>query len=174
MNTASAILSDCRRYRYYLQRSWHPDRPRLCFIMLNPSTADETLNDATIRVCMGRAASMGRGGVDIVNLFALRSTDPRGLYPLDVLPVSEPGDPYKNDRIIECVVKQASGVICAWGKHGAHLHRDRIVLQRLRELGVSPSALKVNLDGSPAHPLRIPYSRHPVPYTYERRIYDPA
>ena len=174
MNTASAILSECRRYRYYLQRSWHPTRGRLVFIMLNPSTADETTNDATIRVCMGRAAAMGLGGVDVVNLFALRSRDPEALYTYECMPVSEPGDPYKNDGIIERVARHASMVICAWGKHGEHLHRGRIVLQRLRELGVSTHALKVNLDGSPAHPLRIPYSRSPTPYCPERRTYDPA
>ena len=172
MNPASAILSDCRRYRYYLQRSWHETRPRLCFIMLNPSTADETHNDATIKSCMGRGAAMGFGGIDIVNLFALRSTNPKGLYPLDVLPVSEPGIPWKNDGIIERVTQAAGTVICAWGKHGQHLHRDRIVLQRLRALGVSTWALKLNSDGSPGHPLYIPYTRKPIPFLHDRSPHE--
>lgn len=107
---------------------------------------------------------MGLGGLDVVNLFALRSTDPKALYGYDVLPVSEPGAPYKNDAIIEKVVRRAGMVICAWGKHGAHLYRDTIILQRLREWGVVPHALKVNLDGSPAHPLRIAYSVTPFQY----------
>lgn len=162
--TSGAILSDCGRYRYYLQRTWHVGRPRLVFVMLNPSTADARDDDATIRVCAGRAASTSYGGIDVVNLFALRSTDPKALYAYEGQPISEPGFPYKNDAIIEKVAKNAGLVICAWGKHGAHLHRDKIVLQRLKEWGVVPHALKLNHDGSPAHPLRIGYDKKPFQF----------
>lgn len=165
MNTSGAILSDCGRYRYYLQRTWDGALPRLCFVMLNPSTADATVDDATIRVCRGRAAKMGMGGLDVVNLFALRSTDPEALYRAEAhSPISEPGAEEKNDAVIEKVVKRASGVICAWGKHGALLHRGKIVLARFKEWGIKPCALKLNSDGSPAHPLRIGYDKQPFPF----------
>ena len=44
--------------------------------MLNPSTADGETDDATIRVCRGRALRMGYGGIIVVNLFAYRATSP--------------------------------------------------------------------------------------------------
>jgi hypothetical protein len=132
--------------------------------MLNPSTADALDDDATIRVCGGRAATMGMGGIDVVNLFALRSTDPKALYTYAGYPISEPGAPYKNDAIIEKVARRAGMVICAWGKHGAHLHRDKLVLERFKEWGVVPHALKLNGDGSPAHPLRIGYDQKPFQF----------
>jgi hypothetical protein len=139
--------------------------------MLNPSTADAIEDDATIRVCAGRAASMGLGGIDVVNLFALRSTDPKALYSASH-PISAPDKPYMNDGLIERVVKQAKLVICAWGAHGRHLQRDKIVLGWLNEWGVVPHALKVNADGSPAHPLRIGYDVKP--FKYERRFREPV
>jgi hypothetical protein len=160
MSLGGAILSDCGQYRYYLQRTWHDGQPRLCYIMLNPSTADATVNDATIRVCTGRAAGMGYGGIDVVNLFGWRATDPGMLYMVN-WPVSEVTAPFKNDEIIARVVKRAGMVICAWGRHGGYMDRGSIVLRQLRAWGVVPHALRVNKDGSPAHPLRIPYTEHP-------------
>lgn len=132
--------------------------------MLNPSTADASVDDATIRICRGRAAKMGMGGIDVVNLFALRATHPEALYFPNTEPISEPGSPDKNDALLAKVVSKAGLVICAWGKHGAHLNRATIVLARLKEWGIASHALKVNLDGSPAHPLRIGYDQQPFPF----------
>jgi hypothetical protein len=160
---ASALLSPCRKYRYYLQRTWVERAPRLCFIMLNPSTADETVDDATIIRCRARAMQMGMGGLDVVNLFALRATDPMELYDFFAHPVSEPGDPWANDRVLLKIAGLASMVICAWGRHGAHLDRGRIVMNSLRERGVVPHALRINKDGSPGHPLYIALKHRPFP-----------
>lgn len=164
MTPTGAILSPCRRYRYYLQRTWDEAKPRLCWIMLNPSMADEIANDATIRICMGRATLEGYGGIDVVNLFALRSTDPSALYDLFQNPISEPEQPGLNDEVIRRVALKAKDVICAWGTHGNHLERGRIIRDRLTIWGAVPTALKINKDGTPAHPLRIPYSTKPIPY----------
>lgn len=162
----SALLSPDRRYRYYLHRVWDSYEARMVWIMLNPSTADEHANDATIRVCMGRASLMGYGGIAVVNLFALRSTDPQGLYDLFANPVSDPAAPNYNDEVIRQVVtaNPQDLVVCAWGKHGAHLERGRIIRDKLHEWGVVPKALRFNKDGTPAHPLRIPYDVQPVNY----------
>lgn len=162
MNASSAILSDCGQYRYHLQRTLYEGGRRLCYIMLNPSTADALVNDATIRICMGRAIRMGYSGIDVVNLFALRSTDPDALYARsEMCAISEPSAPLRNDTIIGIVATRCETVICAWGNHGALHDRGKIVLMRLRDLGVKPMALRLNHDGSPAHPLRISYNMKP-------------
>jgi hypothetical protein len=163
MIPASAILSPCRKYRYYLQRTWVENAPRLGLIMLNPSTADETVDDPTIMRCRARAMQMGMGGLDVVNLFALRATDPMELYDFFAMPVSHPLVPYENDHIILKTAALASMVICAWGRHGAHVDRGRIVMNSLRERGVVPHALRINKDGSPGHPLYIALKHRPFP-----------
>ena len=48
-----AAISPCGRYRYALWRKWSDMGPLATFLMLNPSTADASENDATIRKCIG-------------------------------------------------------------------------------------------------------------------------
>ena len=71
-----AVFSPCRTYRYALSRVWAADKPYALFIGLNPSTADETLDDPTIRRCIDFAKRWGYGGLVMANLFAYRATDP--------------------------------------------------------------------------------------------------
>lgn len=89
----------------------------------------------------------------ILNAFAYRSTDPGALYGLD-----DPIGSY-NDQAIQLMVQDAALVICGWGAHGKHLKRGEQVLSLLRESGVTPMALRLNKDGSPGHPLYIPYDQ---------------
>ena len=49
---SAAVLSPCGRYRYTLERAWAPNPRYLMWVMLNPSTADATQDDATIRRCI--------------------------------------------------------------------------------------------------------------------------
>jgi hypothetical protein len=77
-----ATFSPCARYRYRLWRDWDATKPALTFVMLNPSTADEVTNDATIERCQRRAIEGGFGRLNVVNIFAYRSTDPDVLYSL--------------------------------------------------------------------------------------------
>jgi hypothetical protein len=163
MISASAILSPCRKWRYYLQRTWVENAPRLGLIMLNPSTADEATDDPTIVRVRARAMQMGMGGLDVVNLFALRATDPMELYDFFADPISDPRFPTANDDAIMDVAVRVNLVICAWGKHGAHLGRGRIVLEKLRSWRVDHHALRINKDGSPGHPLYIALKHRPFP-----------
>ena len=71
-----AELSQCKNYRYALWRRWS-EAPAVLFVMLNPSTADESQDDATIRRCIAFAQQWGHGGIIVANLFALRSPYPR-------------------------------------------------------------------------------------------------
>jgi len=155
---SGAVFSPCGQYRYLLWRVWDAALPLLLWIMLNPSTADAEVDDATIRVCKGRAIRLGYGGIVVANLFALRATNPAKLY-AHMSPVSAADDLGSNDGYIYQALRQTQLTICAWGTHGSYMGRgpDMIAWLRTREIG--PMALKLNADGSPAHPLRIPYSQ---------------
>ena len=110
-----AVFSDCGRYRYSLSRQWvFPQNraPRtVTFIMLNPSTADETKDDPTIRRCVGFAQAWGFERLEIVNLFAWRSP-----YPDDLLKSPEPVG-HANDVAIKIAAGNGEIVIGAWGSH---------------------------------------------------------
>jgi hypothetical protein len=69
--TKGAVLSDCRRYRYRLWRCWGDGNHRVAFVGINPSTADEVDDDATIRKCVGFAKRWGFSALDMVNLFII-------------------------------------------------------------------------------------------------------
>ena len=75
-----AILSEDRKYRYVLSRIWDKSKPIVMIIGLNPSTADETEDDRTIRRCIKFADSWGYGGVYMLNLFAFRATKPTDMF----------------------------------------------------------------------------------------------
>lgn len=75
----TAKLSDCRTYRYELWRTWDESKPYAMFIGLNPSTADETEDDPTIRRCINFAKTWGYGGLCMTNLFAYRATQPEDM-----------------------------------------------------------------------------------------------
>lgn len=147
--SAGALFSDCEDYRYALWRIWDTKLPLVAFIMLNPSTATETVLDPTVRRCVSYAKDWEMGGLFVGNIFALRSTDPKALYDVDN-PIGE-----ENDEQLKKIIKTCDKVICAWGTHGAFLGRGQQVLDLIRQQK-EPMALKLNADGSPAHPLYQP------------------
>jgi hypothetical protein len=75
----SADFSKCGKYRYCLSRIWDKDKPKVLFVMLNPSTADSEKDDPTIRRCVNYAKQWGFGSLYVVNLFAFRATNPEQL-----------------------------------------------------------------------------------------------
>jgi hypothetical protein len=155
----SAILSDCGRYRYELRRTWGDGGP-VNFIMLNPSTADDTADDPTIRKCVGFARRWGFGGIIVTNLFAWRSTDPKG-----VGTKPEHGGP-ENLWHVVAAAREARRVVCAWGaqpKVGACVLFTMTVL---REAGITPYRIgPPTKDGHPSHPLMLAYSRPLEPFS---------
>jgi len=146
----TAVFSPCRRYRYELWRKWS-DAPACVFIGLNPSTADETQDDPTIRRCIAFARSWGHGALGMFNLFAFRATDPK-----EMLSTEDPVGP-DNDRVLSSLPSAASMIVAAWGTHGAHLSRDKTVLSLLPKL----HALRLTKDGHPSHPLYLPSNLTP-------------
>lgn len=153
-----AVFSPCDRYRYRLWRYWDRAKKPLCFLMLNPSTADDLENDPTVERCQRRAMMMGFGGLEVVNIFAYRSTDPSAL--------SAVGDPVgpENDVAILGACRLAGMVVCAWGEHGKLGDRSGKVLELLAREGIPLHALVVNSSGEPKHPLYVSYDIRPTPF----------
>jgi len=149
----NALFDQTKKYRYLLTRKWADGNEKITWIMLNPSTADAFKDDPTIRRCIGFSQKWGASNLDIVNLFAYRSTDPRKLYKID--------DPIgaKNDEIILNSTKNAKKIIIAWGNHGILYDRDKYVLSNLlKEYSNKIYILKRLKSGQPGHPLYIPYN----------------
>ncbi len=156
----SAVLSPCGTYRYSLTREWDASKPRVCWIMLNPSTADAEQDDPTIRRCIGFAERWQCGSIEVVNLFPLRATDPGALKTFDFETAISDGLGV-NDVHILSAAHHAKKVICAWGNHGALHNRGLAVKQLLQIYGIRACALRVSKAGHPAHPLYLPYSLQP-------------
>lgn len=153
-----AVFSPCNTYRYRLWRIWDDTRPPLVMLMLNPSIANVEINDPTVERCQRRAVAGGFGGLQVVNIFALVSTDPARLYAH-----ADPVGP-DNDAAILDAIKDGGMLIAAWGTHGQHVGRALFVMEMLRKAGVTPYCLGTNADGSPKHPLYMKNSIEPQPY----------
>ena len=150
-----AILSECRQYRYLLWRMWNPALPILTLCMLNPSTADESENDATITRCIKRAKLMQCGAIRVVNLFAFIDPDRGALRR-----VKDPIGPLNDTYIIEAC-RDAKTVLCGWGTDGSILGRGKAIVGHMVAAGIHPTALHINTDGSPKHPLYVSYAKKP-------------
>lgn len=124
------------------------------FVGLNPSTADATHDDPTLRRCVRFARDWGFGGLVLANLFALRSTDPAALRH-----AADPVGP-DNDRHLRRLSRSADLTVAAWGTHGALFDRDLAVLPLLH----NPHCLALTRCGRPKHPLYLPATLRPVAF----------
>lgn len=150
----SAIISSCGRYRYMLTRGESPD---LCaFVMLNPSTADATQDDNTSRKTAGFARDWGYRSHALFNLYAGRATKPTDLWAMED-PVGPDNDVYLR------IAATMPLIVVAWGKE-AQQDRLKQVVPILRQNGARLFCLGVNKEGSPKHPLYVPYSQKLIPW----------
>jgi len=151
-----AELSPCREYRYVLWRkwAWNGYADQVMFVGLNPSTADETEDDPTIRRCIGFAKSWGYSGLLMMNAFAFRATNPKVM-----MAAADPVGP-SNDEAFGYRRKQVGLIVAAWGNHCSK-ERELEVLQSINE---PVYCLGTNQSGSPKHPLYIKASTQPQLY----------
>jgi hypothetical protein len=154
---SGAVFDVSGRYRYSLWRAWSAYNPRIVFILLNPSTADEQRNDPTIRRCIGFARAWKFGSVEVVNLFAHRATDARELLKIDD-PVGD-----ENDLFLIQAVERCSIVVVGWGIRGTLLGRDSQVLSLLAGRK-DVFCLGITKDGQPRHPLYVKGDTILVPF----------
>lgn len=161
--TNRCTFSPDRLYRYTLEHDFEEglftNAPRLMpWIGLNPSTADESKLDPTLRRIRGFSQTAvnlwdAHGpftGFVMLNLFAFRATDPR-----DMKQWADPVGPGNDAALIEWTKRVGVAVAC-WGAHGSHLNRAAHVMALLRALNVKVYSLSKNGDGSPRHPLYVP------------------
>ena len=121
--------------------------------MLNPSTADETADDPTIRRCVGFARDWGHSALIVVNLYSLRATRPRDLF------ASHHRLGSRDDDAILDGAGRADFILAAWGAHGARDARGDAVLALLRDAGFVVHAIGLTKNSQPRHPL---YARRGV------------
>jgi hypothetical protein len=150
-----ANISTCGTYRWRLWREDSTGSRTVLFVMLNPSTADACVDDPTIRRCIGFQRRWGFRRLEVVNLFALRATNPAELitheYPTGI----------GNHEWIGDAARAATQIVCAWGAvHPKLQYRVDSVLRYLR--GRELFCLGQNQDGSPKHPLYLPAVARPV------------
>ncbi len=148
---STAFLSEDRRFRYWLLRVWDETLPCLCVIGLNPSTADETVDDPTIRREIAFSKRDGFGSLLKLNLYAYRATKPS-----DMWKAQKAGTDIIGGARNWCdAMKENAGrlgcttVIAAWGLHGK---------KRGPDIAARWPGLKCfgkNDDGTPKHPLYL-------------------
>jgi hypothetical protein len=153
---SGACFDSTGLYRYLLWRMWQPAADRLAIIMLNPSTADAQTNDATIHRCISFAQAWGYGGLEVVNLFAFKTSHPRCLKA-----ASEPIG-IDCDRYILQAVMRADCTVVAWGNWGKLHRRDQAVLNLLGNRAIY--CLGLNQSKQPCHPLYLKRTVQPIPF----------
>lgn len=158
MNRA-AVLSIDDLYRYRLERRW-ADGPTATWVMLNPSRADAEVDDQTIRRCVSFSTAAGYGRLVVVNLFALRATDPAELA---VHPDPSGG---ANASHVRTALEESQLIVAAWGSHA--MARRSTIRLKLREFAppiVPVVCLGRSPKGDPYHPARLGNERLFLPFT---------
>jgi hypothetical protein len=161
-------------HRYVLRRSWIGNGGVVNFIMLNPSTADDTFDDATIRRCVGFAKRWGYCGLVVTNLFAYRATDPKDLKALLLTnggfreAIGE-----DNTAHIDREARMAHLVVCAWGDNVDSMpeyigRRDVDVMLMIGKRDLY--CIRRTKKGNPAHPVRESYTDAPELFTFGTEV----
>jgi len=146
-----AIISEDGKYRYQLSRIWDEEKPKVLFIMLNPSTADADVDDPTIRRVVNFSKSWGYGGVFVGNLYAYRSTDPKGLKHTE-----DPIGP-ENMSHIQSLVGLTDKIVYAWGN-------NKKEPKWLCDLVETPYCIDISTKKIPKHPLYLKGDLQPKLY----------
>lgn len=154
---SGALVSPSGIHRYLLWRVWaRTDAGCLAFVMLNPSTADGTEDDPTIRRCRNFALDHGYDGIKVVNLYAYRATKPADLWALDF---EQDRVGRENDDMLREVLltdkHRVTSVVCAWGaqpKADKRIRAFHHLVGRPMRLWL---CLDLTKDGYPRHPLMV-------------------
>lgn len=152
----TALFSTDGVYRYELTRELGGIRP-LVICGLNSSIATAEKNDPTIRKEMGFAKLWGFGRLVKVNAYGFRATDPNVMKRASKSGVDIVGP--DNDVTIQRAVDHAhicDGIIVvAWGQNISPARQAELSYV----FGDDVWCLGTNKNGTPVHPLYIPYER---------------
>lgn len=152
----SAVLSECGRYRYRLDRAIAETGPTYAFFGVNPSTADASIDDATVRKWRGFVARWGGARFIVGNVFAFRATDVK-----ELANVEAPIGPL-NDRYLHDICEEADILVPCWGDRGKlppklRPHLD-YALSYVRTMGKPVMSFGLSKGGDPLHPLMLAYA----------------
>jgi hypothetical protein len=155
LDAGATFDGERNEYRYRLWRLWDETKPHVAFVMLNPSTADARELDPTLRRCLGSAQRWGCGGFEVGNVYAYRSTDPKGLRK-----VLDPVGPLNDAALVQIAQACTFGVVAGWGVHAERTRADHVLAllaehARVLHLGLTAS-------GAPRHPLYLPNGLAPM------------
>ena len=164
---AEAQISICGRYRWMLHRPIQarnrdsaPTRV-LVFVGLNPSRANETRDDPTLRRLQGFAEVWGYHHLVVLNLFARISASP-SILSRCTEPVGS-----SNDQILRCWFERWKrqstwDLWLGWGNGGSLMKRNESVLKMVSEASDPeenhrlPFVVGLTKAGHPRHPLYLP------------------
>ena len=170
-----ARFGDNDLYRFSLVHTldWFIAESTALFIMLNPSTADETHDDPTIRRCKDFTLRAGCGVLSVVNLSPRRATDP------DDLIMAGPEEPEVWRANLKNILSEASlanKIVLAYGVNGCIEERDSKIVTMLLNLGYANKfwCLGTTKNGYPRHPLYVPKTQPMVPYNWRVLYGDEA
>ncbi|WP_262027608.1 DUF1643 domain-containing protein [Microvirga sp. Mcv34] len=160
-------FSDCGRYRQTLIREigqiGDARGPFVLFVGMNPSTADATVDDPTVRREWGFARRLGFSRYVKANVMDYRATDPKDL----LAPGVEPRSAENLPEIVR-LAKMAGLVVMAFGALPKPLrHYANETVSALREAGVALHCLGYTADGSPRHPLYLRSDAPLLPFPRE-------
>lgn len=142
------------KYRYQLERQFSRG-PTLAWVTLNPSEADASTDDATIKKVCRFSLLWGYGGIDVYSLFAFRSDEPFYLFRCE-----DPVGPL-NDHWLSKIVCRP--VVCAWGAlHPRWREREKSVCRMLAENECEFMCIGWTKDRWPMHPSRAAYTERPI------------
>lgn len=161
MIETDAYVSRDGAYRYWLTRTWG-DGPMLPWVMLNPSTADASQDDPTIRRVAGFTKAWGYDGALVMNLFAYRATEPA-----EMMKAADPIGPENGAWLDELVARQVAAkqpIVLGWGVLGDFNLRGKTWARKAAKAGADLGCLGTTAAGCPRHPLYIPGEEALRPY----------
>ncbi len=159
-----ARLSDDSRYRFLLRRSRVSlsSSGSITFIMLNPSIADASVDDATTRRCMAFAIRERKSRLNQINLFAAIATNPIDLW-RHPDPVGNPQNYHTWDGLARFCNTPQDMFVAAWGASPSTIKAQQqhdtqvsmLVDLFCNKYGYVLYCLGTTSHGQPRHPLYV-------------------
>ena len=131
-----------KKNRYFLKREWDRSKGLLLYIMLNPSVADDTNDDPTIKRLINFSKKFNYGGFLVGNIYSTISPNPKEV---------DKSDEISDKNLVELLklINQVEEIVYAWGNNACEP-------EFLKDLVSNPKCFGKNLNGSPKHPLYLP------------------
>jgi hypothetical protein len=150
-----AVISACGNYRYRLDRVVSNSGPTYAFVGVNPSTADASNDDATVRKWRGFVSRWGGKHFIVGNVFAYRATN--------VAELARAADPIGPENFAHLlkIGFEADIIVPCWGSRGKIPKQMRSkfdwAMDVIEGFGKPVRILGLSKSGDPLHPLMLGY-----------------